>query len=266
MTITFNKKEIETQCEEFFSLYDVTKGDVYDMCQAKIIHTRAVAQNCYNIAKSHGCNQYDCDLAWIIGELHDFARFGQAITTKTFKDSEQFNHAYLGARILFEHGLVRDIIKNYDDIPKEDQTILEKAVRYHSLKDLPDDLTQRELFFCNTIQEGDKLDIFRAIIASGYYVICAHTKEQIEDSDISDAIADAFYKRELADYKKRVLPADFHMAHIALCFGLHGKESRRQAVADGYLIEMMDLHFTQPSVQKKWEEMKKITMDFLNEE
>ena len=51
MAITFDKKEIEAQCEEFFSLYDVTKGNVYDMCKLKIIHTRAVAQNCYNIAK-----------------------------------------------------------------------------------------------------------------------------------------------------------------------------------------------------------------------
>ena len=30
MDITLNKQEIEKQCEEFFSLYNRTKGDVYD--------------------------------------------------------------------------------------------------------------------------------------------------------------------------------------------------------------------------------------------
>ena len=109
MSTIFNKNEIKRNCDEFFSLYDVTNARVHDMCKAKQIHTDAVAANCIHIAEYLGLSEYDCDLAWIIGELHDFARFGQAVVTKTFRDSDRYHHAKFGARLLFKHGMIEDI-------------------------------------------------------------------------------------------------------------------------------------------------------------
>ena len=102
MKSIFDKDAISKECELFFGLYERTKGRTAEMCEAKIIHTRAVAENCTVIAQNLGLDEYDQDIAWIIGELHDFARFGQAVVTKTFRDSDQFNHAHFGAKILFD--------------------------------------------------------------------------------------------------------------------------------------------------------------------
>ncbi len=51
---------------------------------------------------------------------------------------------------------------------------------------------------------------------------------------LKKGIAEAFYEHRLAEYSKRVTPADFHMAHIALCFGLGSASARQRAVEQGY--------------------------------
>ncbi|MDO4796741.1 MAG: NAD-dependent epimerase/dehydratase family protein [Coriobacteriales bacterium] len=249
----FNRKAIAQNCNEFYSIYDETEGMTHDMCQAKIIHTRFVAQNCNDIARSLKLDDYDTDLAWIIGELHDYARLGQIVVTHTFKDSDEFNHAKVGARLLFERGMVEDIIPNYSEVGEEDREVMRKAVAHHSDFHLPTDLSRRERMFCQLIRDADQLDIFRTIVESGWKTIYGRTKEEILASDFSPEITEAFYRHELADYSKRKTPADFHLAHIALCFGLQSRAAHLRVLEQGYLRQMMDIEFTQPEVQRTYE-------------
>lgn len=99
---------------------------------------------------------------------------------------------------------------------------------------------------------------------SGWETIYGRSKEEILASDFSDEIVEAFYKHELADYSKRVTPADYHLAHIALCFGLRSKAAHYRALEQGYLFTMMDLEFTDPSVQKKFEDIKEQVKNYLH--
>lgn len=262
--LRFDIDAIRKNCEEFFELYNVTKNEVFEMCQLKLIHTRAVAENCLRISRNMGLSEYDCELAWIIGELHDFARFGQAVVTKSLDDSDRYNHAKLGARILFTHGLIEDIIPNYNEVCSEDKIVMEKAVYHHSDFHLPNDLKERELLFCKIIREADQLDIFRTIVQSGWETIYSCSKEELLEGEISDEIAEAFFAHTLADYSKRVSMADFHMAHIALCFGLGSESSRQRAVEQGFILKMMDIEFKKPDVQKKYAELKAEVYKFLD--
>ena len=264
MSTIFDKKAIKQNCEEFFSLYNETKGKIYDMCELKKVHTQEVATNCCYIAKNIGLSEYDCDLAWIIGELHDFARFGQAIVTKTFRDNDKYNHAKFGARLLFKYGMVDDIIFNYAQVPHEDKTVMEKAVYYHSDLKLPDDLTEREILFCNIIRWADQIDIFRAIASSTFETIYGCSKEDMLSSpDISDAILAAFPRHELADYSKRVTLADYRLAHIAICFGLKNTFAKQRAVEQGYLQQLMDIEFYDAKVQEKYLRAKCCVEEFM---
>lgn len=266
MVTKFDKDIIAKRCEEFFASYSFTEGRTFDMCQAKLIHTRAVAENCYIIAQGEGLSQNDCDLAWTIGELHDFARFEQIVVTKSFSDSDLFDHAKMGARMLFTNHMVDDIIPDYQDISDEDKLVLEKAVYYHSSYSLPSTLSEREHLFCSIIREADQLDIFRTVVESGWKTLNGNDKETILASDISDEIAEAFHQRKLVDYSKRVTPADYHMSQIALCFGLHSAKARKRALEQGFLTKLMDITFKNPSVQKKYMELKKLTLEYLHED
>ena len=261
---TFDMDAIKRNCEEFFSLYNVTKAGTLEMCRRKMDHTQHVADNCMYIATHMGLNEYDCALAWTIGELHDFARFGQAVATRTFVDSDRFNHARLGARLLFTHRMIDDIIPNYDEISDSDKIAMEKAVYYHSDYSLPEGLTERERLFCVIIRDADKTDIFRTCSTGSWESLCnGYSKEEIFSSDISPEFVAAFREHRTADYKKRVLPADFHIAHIALCFGLETSAARRLTVEQGYLLRLMDYEFTRPDVQKKYEAMKAEVNEFM---
>ena len=264
MSTIFNKDEIRRNCEDFFMLYDVTKARVHEMCEAKRIHTQAVAENCIYISKHLGLSEYDCDLAWLIGELHDFARFGQAVVTETFRDSDKYNHAKLGTSLLFKHGMIEDLVSDYDKICDEDKIVMQKAVYHHSDFKLPDDLTERELLFCKIIREADQIDIFRTIAASTFETIYGCSKEEMLSSpDISDEILAAFPLHELADFSKRVTLADYRLAHIALCFGLKNPVAKQRAVEQGYLLRLTDLEFYNPKVQGKYLRAKNCVEEFL---
>ena len=264
MPTIFKKDEIKRSCDEFYSLYDETKGNTRQMCELKKIHTQAVAANCVYLAKDLGLSEYDCDLAWIIGELHDFARFGQAVVTKSFVDNDKYHHAKVGARLLFKHGMIEDIISNYAQIAAEDKIVMEKAIYYHSDWKLPGDLTERELLFCNIIREADQIDIFRAIATSTFEAIYGCSKEELLSSpDISDAILAAFPRHELADYSKRVTPVDYRLAHLALCFALKNPVARQCAIEQGYLQQLTDIEFYNAKVQKKYLLAKHCLEEFL---
>lgn len=263
--VVFDRDEIKRRCEEYFSIYDMTQKRTREMCIAKTEHSRIVASNCEDIAKGQGFDRYNIDLAWIIGELHDFGRFGQIIVTHSFQDTGRWNHAHLGASLLFKHGLVDDLIPNWDEIDEEDRIVMEKAVYHHSDFHLPENLTPRERTFCRLIQEADQTDIFRTIVKAGWKTIYGHTKEEILDSDFSDAIVQAFFRHELADYSKRTTYADFHLAHIALCFGMESKASRHKIMEQGYLRQMMDIEFTHPAVEDKFQQIKAEVRKYLYE-
>ena len=263
MTSIFDRDIIRKNCEEFFSLYSFTKGQTSSMCSNKITHTRHVAENCTALAKYMGLDEYDCDMAWVIGELHDFARFGQAVATKTFRDSDRFNHAKLGARILFVHGMIEDIIPNYSDIPEQDRTVMYKAVYYHSDFALPDGLTDRERIFCEIIRDADKLDIFRNSLYGGWKATCGYTEEEIFSSDISPKVEEAFFRHETVNNSDIAFPADSHLRHIAMCFGLVSEAARNRAVEQGYLHRLMEHDFTRPDVQERYEKMKAQVIEFL---
>ena len=266
MEVRFDREEIERRIAEYFSLYDEVTGErIYEMCEAKIEHSHMVGENCNNIAVDLGFSRYDTDIAWIIGETHDFGRFGQIIVTETFRDSDAWNHAHVGADLLFGHDIINDLIPNWDEISQEDRNVMFKAVHHHSDFHLPEDgFTERELTFCKIIREADQMDIFRTIVVSGWNTIYGHSKEEILASDFSDEIIQAFYRHELADYSKRTTYADYHLAHIALCFGMQNPASRHVVWEQGYLRQMMDIEFTQPAVQEKYLRITDEVMKFLN--
>ena len=256
MSTIFKKRQIKKNCEDFFSLYNMTTGDIGAMCKRKITHSREVAKNSTYLAKKLKLSEYDVTLAWIIGYLHDFARFGQAIITRTFKDSDRYNHAHIGAHLLFRRGMIADIILNYDEIPSKDKIVMRKAIYHHGDLNLPDNLTEREILFCDIVREADKIDIFRAIATAGYKEMYGADKAEIAKTDISPEIEAAFYNHTTADYTKRKTLADFLLAHQALFFGLKMPASKRKVLKDGYFNKMFNIKFSNAETEEKYQRMR----------
>jgi len=120
-------------------------------------HTHQVCLNAVRIAEDLGLDQQDTRTAEAIALFHDVGRFSQYLQYRTFDDSISVNHAVLGAKLLLEHNVLRDL-------PKPDQDIIVRSMTLHNVFSLPEGLDERALLFARLIRDADKLDILRVVI------------------------------------------------------------------------------------------------------
>ncbi len=91
--------------------------DAYDSKDPKIAlkieHTYHVAEVADQVAHSLGLSQEDCDLAWILGMLHDVGRFEQVRRYGTFVDSQSIAHALMSCQVLFpeDYGVEESVFR-----------------------------------------------------------------------------------------------------------------------------------------------------------
>ena len=232
-----DRKKIICTFEKYVSNYNLNDPNIY----LKYKHTGKVAENCERIAKSLNLSEQDIDLAWEIGMLHDIGRFEQLRRFDTFIDTESIDHAEFGADLLFKEGL----IQQFDD-EKENYELLEKAIRLHSLYRLPDNLSERELLFCQIIRDADKIDIYRANYETGLHVIYHVTKEELLNSEITPEVYQVFCEERAIPRNIRKTIADNLVGHIALTFELVYPESKKMAIEQGYLQKLLETKFINP--------------------
>lgn len=232
-----NRKRLVKAFEEYVSNYDLENPNIY----LKYIHTGKVAENCECIAKSLGLSQEDCELAWEIGMLHDIGRFEQLRRFDTFNDSISIDHAQFGADLLFVEGLMGQF-----DEERLNDDLIEKAIRYHSLYRIPEDVAERELMFCQIIRDADKVDIYRANYETGVHVVYHVTEEELLESAITPAVYEVFCEERAIprDIKRTV--ADNLVGHIALSFELVYPKSRELADKQGFVWKLLETKFKNP--------------------
>ncbi|MBN2271296.1 MAG: HD domain-containing protein [Sedimentisphaerales bacterium] len=122
----------------------------------KDVHSRRVCSEMQYLAGALALSENQKAIARAIGLLHDVGRFEQFRKYRTYKDHESVNHCTLGVEVLMQS----DILGDLDPAERE---IIEKAVEYHGLKELPADLTDSTLLFARMIRDADKIDVFRVI-------------------------------------------------------------------------------------------------------
>ena len=232
-----DRKKIICTFENYVSNYNLNDPNIY----LKYKHTGKVAENCERIAKSLNLSEQDIDLAWEIGMLHDIGRFEQLRRFDTFIDTESIDHAEFGGDLLFKDGL----IQQFDD-EKENYDLLEKAIRLHSLYRLPEDLSEKELLFCQVIRDADKIDIYRANYETGLHVIYHVTKEELLNSEITPEVYQVFCEERAIPRNIRKTIADNLVGHIALTFELVYPESKSMAIEQGYLKKLLETEFMNP--------------------
>lgn len=239
--MTMNRKKLVEAFEEYVSHYDLKDPNIY----LKYVHTGKVAENCEEIAKSLGLSEKDCDLAWEIGMLHDIGRFEQLRRFHTFFDNLSIDHAQFGADLLFQEGLLEKF-----DPAKENEELIEKAVRYHSLYRIPEDLTERETMFCQIIRDADKVDIYRANYETGVHIVYQVTEEELNNSTITPKVYEVFCEERAIPRDIRKTVADNLVGHAALSFELVYPKSRQLAAEQGFIWKLLDVPFENPETVK----------------
>jgi putative nucleotidyltransferase with HDIG domain len=123
-------------------------------------HTLRVCQEMQFLANELGLAENQKRIAKVIALFHDIGRFKQFIKYKMYNDAKTVNHSLLGLEVLKEE-------KVLEDVDKEERELIEKAIEYHGLKELPDDLNGQCLLLSKLIRDADKLDVF--YVATEYF-------------------------------------------------------------------------------------------------
>ena len=170
--INFEKAE-----KEFFNYtenYDTTNPNIH----RKIYHSLRVMELCRKIAESLNLNKEQCDLAALIGLLHDISRFEQYRLYQSFSDIN-LDHGDNAIKILEDNNFIRKFIETdkYDEIIKI-------AIKNHNKFKIQDGIDGDYLMYSKIIRDADKLDIFYEAV--NMFWKSDEEIKQIEDSYISE--------------------------------------------------------------------------------
>lgn len=226
----------------------------------KLHHSILTADNCEKIAKGLSLNSYDIELAWFIGLLHDIGRFAQLDTTKTFKDSDSFDHGVY-AETQLRKGLLDQFATGFVEI--EDYETVYQAIGQHNKLSVRDDLSAREKLFCHIVRDADVIDIFRQLASYKVYIDGSQEMEEVRRSDINDAVLQSFLRNQLVKHEDVKSKADCFLQWYAFVFGLHFTQSVKMVQADGYLRQMLQFRFLDGENIRKFEIVKCKVEEFL---
>ncbi|MCM1083814.1 MAG: HD domain-containing protein [Clostridium sp.] len=225
------EKRILDAFKRYTDAYDGSNGKI----KLKVNHTYRVAGLCREIAVSIGLDLEDAALAWLIGMLHDIGRFEQIKRYDTFSDVASVDHAMLGADILFQEGKIRD----YIDDDRED-TLIETAIRQHSLYRIDENLSERTQLFCNILRDADKIDILKVFSDTSMEAVYGVTHEEVYTSEVSPAVMASFFEHHATLRSLKKTTVDFLVANISLVYELVFSGSKKILRERGYLDKLLD--------------------------
>lgn len=90
------------------------------------------------------------------------------------------------------------------------------------------------------IRDADKLDSFRAKYEEDIYIMANITKEDIENSLISDNILNSFMNEKAILSKDRKTSIDIWISYIAFIYGLYFRESLNYIYELDYVNKLVD--------------------------
>lgn len=147
----------------FYNYISVFYGDDKSLnanLKLKEEHSWRVCEEMKYLAKELGLTENQKRIADAIALFHDIGRFEQFAKYRTYNDNKSVNHCLLGVEILR-----RDKVLVHMD--KREKELIEKAIEYHGLIEVPSGLEEEQLLFLKLIRDADKLDIFYVVL--GYY-------------------------------------------------------------------------------------------------
>ena len=254
-----NLRKAQESFKEYLKDYDIEDGNI----KLKIKHTYEVVNKSEYIAKGLGLNQENIELAKLIALLHDIGRFEQVKQTNDFLDSNDFEHANYGVKVLFEDDLIRKFIENnkYDNIIK-------KAIYNHNKYKIEENLNDAELLHSKIIRDADKLDNFRVKETEHFSNIfpSKYNPKTINFESISPKVYNDFMSQKCIKLEDRQTQIDFWVCVIAFIFDLNFNISLKYIKQNNYIDILIDrIEYKNNDTKQKMEDIRKCAKEYLEE-
>ena len=218
-----------------------------DAIRRKYEHSYRVMELSDKIVYSLGLEEEDSYLACIVGLLHDVGRFPQWKEYKTFSDSKSINHAILGAKMLFDEGLIKKF-----KLDESDYYLVRTAIENHSVYKLDENkLKDKVLLHSKIVRDADKIDILYELSTPKIIGI------KDDDSKISEEVKNSFYKHEEIDRKEIKTVNDRVLMKFGFVYGLYFDYSKKIILENEYLDRMYETLKNKKLFKPYFEEAKK---------
>jgi len=199
-------------------------------------HSRRTSEKMVHLAERLGLDENQQRTAEALGLLHDTGRFDQFSKYRTYSDVRSVNHALVGLDVLGRERVL-------EELEPTERALIETAIEYHVLKELPAELDGQELLFCRMIRDADKLDV--------YYVVAEYSKlyrenpkdfaielELPDEPTYTGEIAEAILQGRQVPYANLRTLNDLRLLHIAWVYDVNFNETLEQIKAGGFLQEL----------------------------
>lgn len=236
-----NQNAVES-LKNWFKKYVATyKGkypEIINSLDMKEKHTYRVCREMVKIGKKLCLSDEELELAEIIALLHDVGRFEQYARNKSFRDTEKFNHAEYGIKIIERYRLLRHF-------SVEKQELACKAILYHNRAMLPTDEPDEDLFFAKMVRDADKLDIFE-IVLTHYLDEKKKGKKKVEidlptDDELSEKVLNDVLNKKLVLYSDMKTHMDFKVLMFSWFYDINFWPSLQIMQERNYLQRLRNL-------------------------
>lgn len=208
-------------------------------------HSIRVMDVAVKIAKSEGFNDYEIELARVIGLLHDYARFSQWTKYHTFNDSNSFDHGDEAVRLLKEN----DVIKLFWD-NEDDYDLIFTAIKYHNKLKIDEMIDEKYIKFCKLIRDADKVDIFYAFTTD-------HKYTYTDDSEINIEIEKLFFEHKQVPFSLMKTRNDRVLVDLEFIYDLNYNISLEIIYKNKYLDKMYEDTENKKLFKKYFDEVKR---------
>lgn len=188
----------------------------------KIEHSHNVSKNIIEIASYLKLSDHELSLAEAIALFHDVGRFSQYARYRTFRDAGSKNHGLLGAQILVNE----NVLRNLSD---DEQELIIQVVKFHNAYAIPTVLKGDMVLFLKLIRDADKIDIFRVFIK--YYESAAEDRATAtafgvpDTPEYSRVMLSCIFNKQVASYSDIKNENDFKLMKLSWIYDMHFKES-----------------------------------------
>jgi hypothetical protein len=218
--------------DKYVQPFYVTDPEGLKNIQMKVEHTRKVCDMMDAITAGEGLSAADARIAGAVALLHDVGRFPQYQRWRTFRDSVSDNHARLAVEVIRQQNLLAAL-------PAEERLLIEEAVRFHNLLQVPTRVKSPTELFLRLIRDADKLDIWRVFLS--YFATPEHERASAamlgfpELPGVSPACLTALTEGRVVNLNTVACTNDFKLLLISWSYDLNFSSSYRQVRENAYL-------------------------------
>jgi hypothetical protein len=199
----------------------------------KIEHTRKVCEAMTLLSVGESLSVEDSRIASAVALLHDVGRFPQYRRWRTFRDDDSDNHARLAIDVIREEKLL-------SGLDLKEQLLIEEAVRFHNLLEVPKQVQSPTRLFINLIRDADKIDIWRVFVE--LLALPPHKRASAATlgfadlpNEVSDGCINTLTGGSVVQLNSLKTLNDFKLLLISWVYDLNFRSSRRLLLECGHI-------------------------------